>query len=79
MKMQHMVSIDEELGEIARTLPNFSAFVQECLKMYANGDLEIDFSKLEMRKRERERLLYETKIEQRLTKIEEMLLRMQGN
>ena len=77
--MQHMVTINEEFGEVARTLPNFSAFVQECLKMYAEGNLEIDISELEMRKREKERLVYETGIEKRLTKIEKILLEMKGN
>ena len=74
---QHLITIAEEQSEFARTLPNFSAFVQECLRMYANGDIEMDMSKLNLRKRELNRLKYETSIEKRLTNIEEILLKLE--
>jgi hypothetical protein len=69
-------TIDTDLAPIARSLPNFSAFVQECLRMYSEGELDIDMSKLQLRTREGERLQYETKIEKRLTNIEEIITKI---
>lgn len=73
----HLITVGDEQSQFARSLPNFSAFVQECLRMYANGEIEIDMAKLNLRKREVQRLEYETAIEMRLTKIEEILINLE--
>tara|TARA_B110001452_G_C15149840_1_gene400188 strand:+ start:139 stop:378 length:240 start_codon:yes stop_codon:yes gene_type:complete len=76
MKQNHMITVSDDQSRIARAMPNFSAFVQECLRMHSNGELDIDMSKLNLRKREIERMEYETAIERRLTNIEKLLSRI---
>ena len=78
MGYMHTISLDKELSDYARTLPNFSAFVQECLKMHAEQEIEIDFNSLKLRKKEKDRLEYTTMIERRLSKIEQILSDMKG-
>ena len=70
MAYPHTISLSDNESEIARSLPNFSAFVQECLRMYANGELDIDFSELNLRKKERIGIEYTTRLEKKMTKIE---------
>jgi len=79
MGYMHTISLDKELSDYARTLPNFSAFVQECLKMHAEQEIEIDFNSLKLRKKEKDRLEYTTMIERRLSKIEQILSDMKGD
>ena len=76
MKQTHMITVNDEQSRIARAMPNFSAFVQECLRMYSSGELEIDMTKLNLRKREIERMEYETAIERRLANIEKLLSKL---
>ena len=76
MKQSHMITVSDDQSRIARAMPNFSAFVQECLRMYSNGELDIDMAKLNLRKREVERMEYETAIERRLTNIEKLLSKL---
>ena len=77
MGFMHTVSLNKELSDYARTLPNFSAFVQECLRMHAQQEIDIDFNDLKLKKKEKDRLEYTTMIERRLTMIEEILRKMQ--
>ena len=79
MKHNHMITVSDEQSRIARAMPNFSAFVQECIRMHSNGELDIDMSNLNLRKREIERMEYETAIERRLTNIEKLLYELIGN
>jgi len=79
MGYMHTISLDKELSDYARTLPNFSAFVQECLRMHAEQEIEIDFNSLKLRKKEKDRLEYTTMIERRLSKIEQILSDMKGD
>jgi len=78
MGYMHTISLDKELSDYARTLPNSSASVQECLKMHAEQEIEIDFNSLKLRKKEKDRLEYTTMIERRLSKIEQILSDMKG-
>ena len=73
MKQNHMVTISDEQSRLARAMPNFSAFVQECIKMHSEGKLDMDMSNLNLKTREVERMEYETAIERRLTSIEKLL------
>ena len=73
MGHMHTISLAKELSDYARTLPNFSAFVQECLRMHAEQEIEINFENLKLRKKEKDRFAYTTMIERRLSKIENIL------
>jgi hypothetical protein len=73
MTSQHTISLTSEQSEYARTLPNFSAFVQECLRLHSIGELEINVEMLYLRKKELQRLQFTTMIEKRLARIEQIL------
>lgn len=79
MGHMHTISLAKELSDYARTLPNFSAFVQECLRMHAEQEIEINFENLKLRKKEKDRFAYTTMIERRLSKIENILSDMQSD
>ena len=74
MGTQHTISLSKEQSDYSRTMPNFSAFVQECLRLHSVGELNIDLQRLNLRKKELQRVEYVTMIENRLENIEKLLV-----
>ena len=75
-KMNKTISIDDQLHSVTREMPNFSGFVEYCLFAYVNGELEIDWSKIILRDKEKSKLEFQSRIETRLEKIEQMLINL---
>ena len=73
MSHMHSISLNTEQSIYARSLPNFSRFVQECLRLHSIGELEVDFTKLKIKKKEMQQLEYLTSIEKRLANIEDKI------
>ena len=73
-KMNKTISIDDQLHRLTREMPNFSGFVEYCLFAYANGELEIDWSKIILRDKEKSKLEIQSRIETRLENIEKILI-----
>ena len=69
----HSISLPSGKSEFARSLPNLSGFVGECLRMYSEGEIEINWENIELRNKEKKAFEFTSKIERRLARIEKML------
>ena len=51
-KKKKTISIDENLNEVTKKMPNFSGFVQHCIVAYSVGKIEIDWDEIKTRTNE---------------------------
>jgi len=76
-KLAHTITLGADESEYARNLPNFSGFVRECLRRHMLGELVVNWDEIEMRAKERKAFEFNSAIDRRLTKIEEILAELQ--